>query len=193
MISKISGTIFAKHIDHIEVDIGNGITLLVYMPPSNINNINEKDNLKNIYTSLQLRQDSIMIFGFLELQDRLTFEKLITISGVGPRLAIAILSTMNSSEIFQAIESENSHLMTQVPGVGKRTADRMILELKGKLELSQNSTLTFEENNEVIDSLTALGYSAKEAQSAASKIPKGQNLSLEDRIRISLQNISSND
>ena len=170
MISKISGTIYAKHIDHIEVEIGNGITLLVYMPPSNINNINEKDTL-----------------------DRLTFEKLITISGVGPRLAIAILSTMNSSEIFQAIESENSHLMTQVPGVGKRTADRMILELKGKFELPQNSILTFEGNNEVIDSLTALGYSTKEAQSAASKIPKGQNLSLEDRIRIALQNISSND
>ena len=108
-------------------------------------------------------------------------------------MAVAILSAMNSSEIFQAIETENSHLMTQVPGVGKRTADRMILELKGKLQAPQNTILTFESNNEIVESLTALGYSTNEAKSAASKIPTGQNLSLEDRIRIALQNISSND
>ena len=193
MISKISGKIYAKHTDHIEVEIGHGITLVVYMPQSNINSLIEEDTTEEIFTSLQLRQDSITIFGFLDPQDRITFEILITISGVGPKLAVAILSLMNSSEIFQAIETENSHLMTQVPGVGKRTADRMILELRGKLEAPQNSVLTFESNNEIIDSLTALGYSTNEAKSAASKIPTGQNISLEDRIRIALQNISLND
>ncbi|MFL2803335.1 MAG: Holliday junction branch migration protein RuvA [Dehalococcoidia bacterium] len=193
MISKISGKIYGKHSDHIEIEIGHGITLVVYMPPSNISTLIDEDRIEEVFTSLQLRQDSITIFGFLDLQDRITFEKLITISGVGPRLAVAILSAMNSSEIFQAIETENSHLMTQVPGVGKRTADRMILELKGKLQAPQNTILTFESNNEIVESLTALGYSTNEAKSAASKIPTGQNLSLEDRIRIALQNISSND
>tara|TARA_B100001013_G_C24542753_1_gene415337 strand:- start:99 stop:566 length:468 start_codon:yes stop_codon:yes gene_type:complete len=149
-------------------------------------------NSVQLRTSLQLRQDSVTLYGFGTAEDLAAFETLITISGVGPRMALAILSTYDAESLSAIVTAGDIVSLTKVSGVGERTANRIMLELKGKLETfwSTTSANTLD-NNDVYDSLTALGYSRQESRQAISSLPVNQPIDVEEKVRLALDYLSA--
>ncbi len=193
MISQLKGTLESKGEGFIELSVG-GVTFKIHAPTSTLDLIGENGETVKLLTSLQFRQESINIYGFITENDRIAFEALININGVGPRLAIAVLSIFDASSLASAVQAEDSDTFTRVPGVGKRTASRILLELKGKFdqvwEIPDQTSLS----DDVFDSLTALGYSVQEARNAISKLPSresGKPLTTEEKLRHALQYIIS--
>ena len=144
-----------------------------------------------LLTSLQIRQDSITLYGFSTEEDRIAFETLINISGVGPRLAIAILSTFDAGSLSAAVRAEDTVAFTRVSGIGKRTASRIVLELKGKMDHVWSVPASGESIDDVFDSLTALGYSIQEARDAIASVPSHEILTTEEKLRHALQFLTS--
>ena len=186
LISSISGKLEAKGIDYAEVSIG-GITLHASIPTKTSDDLGEIGTHVRLLTSLQIRQDQISLYGFSTEEDRITFDTLININGVGPRLALAILSTFTAGELSAIVNSGSTNTLTQVPGVGKRTADRILLELKGKIDQISDLILVGSDSQDVLAALTALGYSVHEAQQAMASVPRNKDISTEDWIRMALQ------
>ena len=166
------------------------LTLRIIAPTSTLENIGPIGTITSLLTSLQVREDSLTLYGFLTEDDRVTFETLISISGVGPKLAIAILSKFSASALANLVQSGDTKTFTTVPGVGSRTASRILLELKGKMDHIWTIPYESDISDEVFESLTALGYSTQEAQSAISSI-KDTELSTEEKLRLSLQFLTS--
>ena len=189
LISAVIGRLISKGSEYIDVEI-SGITLRISTPATTVENIGDLGNEVKILTSLQMRQDSITLYGFITENDRNAFDTLITISGVGPRLALAILSTFDAASLAAAVSSEDVNAFKSVSGVGNRTANRILLELKGKMEQTWSIPSDPNELNDVFDSLTALGYSIQEARAAIGAI-NSDNLSTEEKIRMALENITN--
>ncbi len=144
-----------------------------------------------ILTHLVTREDAQLLYGFLSEEERTLFRALIKISGIGPRIGLAILSGMNASDLVNAIENGESGLLTRIPGIGKKTAERLVLELKGKLlgvGLSSSLPTSNANHADIISALVALGYSEREAQSATKALPPETSVS--DGIRLSLQHLT---
>jgi Holliday junction DNA helicase RuvA len=143
---------------------------------------------------LLVREDALTLFGFSSEEQRSLFELLLTVQGVGPRLALAVLSTLSIDLLRRAVATEQPDVLDRVPGVGKRTAEKIVFSLKDKLGTSAGlgaiSTAT-DVDTEVLGALTALGYSVVEAQSAVQSIPKGAANTTEERIMAALQYFSS--
>jgi Holliday junction DNA helicase RuvA len=145
-----------------------------------------------------MREDGIALYGFLTEEDRNAFEQLITVSGVGPKVALALLSFMDAPTLYKAIADEDQQRLGLAPGVGKRLAARLILELKGKLPTlttagSAGGTTGGASGRiqaEVLEALIGLGYSAAEAHAALAKIPQDQALTLEQQITYALRTFS---
>ena len=133
LISAVTGLLISKGSEYVDVEIA-GITLRISTPVTTVENIGNLGDEVKILTSLQMRQDSITLYGFITENDRNAFDTLITISGVGPRLALAILSTFDAASLAAAVSSEDVNAFKSVSGVGNRTANRILLELKGKME-----------------------------------------------------------
>ena len=186
LISSISGNLEAKGADYAEISIG-GITLHASIPTKTSDDLGEVGSFVQLLTSLQVRQDQISLYGFSTKEDRITFDTLININGVGPRLALAILSTFTAGELAATVNTGDGDTLTQVPGVGKRTASRILLELKGKIEQISDVVPVENESQDVLAALTALGYSVQEARQAMANIHPNEDISTEDRIRIALQ------
>lgn len=193
MISQLKGTLESKSDGFVELSVG-GVTFRIHTPSSTLDYIGEIGETIKLLTSLQFRQDSINVYGFLTENDRMAFEALININGVGPRLAIAVLSTFDASSLASAVQTEDSDTFTRVPGVGKRTASRILLELKGKFDQVWEIPAQMSISDDVFDSLTALGYSVQEARNAIAKLPSqesGEPLTTEEKLRHALQYITS--
>ena len=186
LISAIFGNLETKGVDFADISIG-GITLRANIPTKTSEDLGEVGSSVRLHTSLQVRQDQISLYGFSTEEDRITFDTLININGVGPRLALAILSTFTAGELSTVVNSEDSNTLTQVPGVGKRTASRILLELKGKVDQISDIITVDNKAQDVLAALTALGYSAQEARQAMANVPPNENISGEDWIRIALQ------
>ena len=143
-------------------------------------------------THLQVREDAHQLFGFATETEREAFKALIKISGVGSRTALAILSGMSVNELVQTIALQESGRLTQVPGIGKKTAERLLLELKGKLApdlgIGDSKPRVIEVTNEILQALLALGYSEKEALLTLKQIPPDSSVS--DGIRLGLKHLS---
>ena len=189
LISAIKGQLVNKGPDYVDVEI-TGITLRVSTPTTTMESICDLGGEIRLLTSLQMRQDSITLYGFVSENDRNAFDTLITISGVGPRLALAILSTFTAVSLAAAVTAEDVNAFKMVPGVGNRTANRILLELKGKMEQSWSIPSDSTDSNDVFDSLMALGYSIQEAREAISSIDS-KDLSVEEQIRMALENIAN--
>ena len=189
LISAVTGRLTSKGSEYVDVEI-SGITLRISTPITTVENIGNLGDEVKILTSLQMRQDSITLYGFITENDRNAFDTLITISGVGPRLALAILSTFDAASLAAAVSSEDVNAFKSVAGVGNRTANRILLELKGKMEQTWSMPSDPSEVDDVFDSLTALGYSIQEARAAIGSI-NSDNLSTEEKIRIALENITN--
>ena len=184
--SAIIGNLETKGVDFADISIG-GITLRANISTKTSEDLGEVGRSVRLHTSLQVRQDQISLYGFSTEEDRITFDTLININGVGPRLALAILSTFTAGELSTVVNSEDSNTLTQVPGVGKRTASRILLELKGKVDQISDIITVDNKAQDVLAAFTALGYSAQEARQAMANVPPNEDISGEDWIRIALQ------
>ena len=189
MISGIEGDIQSFGDGYVDVSIG-GIIFRVNIPNGLISDSETIGTSVSLSTSLQIRQDSLSIYGFNSSAMRDFFETLITINGVGPRLALAILSVFDSETLHTVVETEDSDSLIRVPGVGKRTANRIILELKGKIEQLNPDAQILSPDDDVFNSLTALGYSIQEAREAIKNVPD-QSSNTEVKLRAALQFLNS--
>jgi holliday junction DNA helicase RuvA len=147
-----------------------------------------------LYTRLIVREDLLALYGFGSETEREMFDTLLKVSGVGPKLAIAILSNMSLDNLRAAIASDKPDMLTRVPGVGKKMAQKIVLELKDKIPTSADG-MTFGDfdttNSDVMDALTSLGFSIIEAQSAVQSLPASAPKDVQERIRLCLQYLSS--
>ena len=189
MIAALEGTLDGYGNDFVIVKVG-GISIRVYVPsPASLGSVGERVRLR---TSLQFKENYIAIYGFASSEELELFEMLISVSGNGPKAALSMLSVMTSEQLSLAIAAGDIDMLTQVPGLGKKMASRLVLELKGKLESWQLSAAASPEaavNSEVLAALKSLGYTTAEAMAAMAAIPDSTDLSLEDKIRLSLQQL----
>jgi len=189
IISSITGQLDATGADWADLNIGN-ITLRINVPNSTLEKLGNPGKQIKIHTSLQVREDSLDLFGFATIEECSTFELLITINGVGPRLALAILSTLNPSTISAAVETGDTSVLSSVSGVGKKTAERIILELKGKIVSNMTTDLSTYEDDEVLEALTALGYKTQEARKAIQDTDEMTHLTIEEKVRRVLEKMA---
>jgi Holliday junction DNA helicase RuvA len=191
MIGRIQGILVSIHPPRLLVDC-QGIGYEVDVPMSTLYQLPQAGQTITLLTHFQVREDAQQLFGFATENEREAFRQLIKISGVGSRTALAVLSGMSVNELAQAIALQEATRLTQVPGIGKKTAERLCLELKGKLApdlgLVAGKTQAVDANSEVLQALLALGYSEKEALLALKQIPPDTSVS--DGIRMGLKYLS---
>ena len=191
MIGRIQGTLVSVHPPRLLVDC-QGIGYEIDVPMSTLYQLPQAGQKITLLTHFQVREDAQQLFGFATETEREAFRQLIKISGVGSRTALAVLSGMSVNELAQAIALQEAGRLTQVPGIGKKTAERLCLELKGKLApdpgITGDKPQAIEASSEVLQALLALGYSEKEALLALKQIPPETSVS--DGIRMGLKYLS---
>jgi Holliday junction DNA helicase RuvA len=188
MIAALKGKLQALGSDWAIVDVG-GIGFQVYMPTSTLSTLGATGEEVELHTHLYIREDNATLYGFAKPEELGLFQTLIGVSGLGPRLALAMLSAMGIEKLAMAIATGSADLLTEIPGVGKKTANRLILELKEKIGaawLAAPAAELAEENAEVVAALTSLGYSVREATRAIATLPPDQKLTLEEKIKLAL-------
>jgi holliday junction DNA helicase RuvA len=195
MIASIKGILEARRASYVIVHIG-GFSIRVFAPTTTSNRLGEIGSEVSLYTHFYVREDGMALYGFTSEVDRDAFEQLIGISGVGPKLALALLSMMDAQTFYQAIADEDQQRLALTPGVGKKLAARLVLELKGKLPslgtLGSNGALSpsGKLQSEVLEALLGLGFTAAEAQAALSKIPQDRSMTLEEQITFALRSFT---
>ena len=191
MIATLEGVLEQRGSDSVIVNVG-GIGFQVYVPGSVLNQPGTIDHKVLLHTYLHTGGDNIALYGFISSEELDLFKSLISISGVGPRVALALLSALNAEQVVMAIASENTELISQVPGIGKRIANRIVLELKGKVDKgwTRQGLSISQEDGDVVAALTSLGWSLREATRAVSSIPGAQDLDIEEKVKLALQQLS---
>ncbi|MEW5891981.1 MAG: Holliday junction branch migration protein RuvA [Pseudomonadota bacterium] len=190
MIGRLSGTLLEKHPPQIVIDV-NGVGYEVDVPMSTLYNLPATGERVTLLTHFAVREDAQQLYGFLTAAERDTFRQLIRISGVGPKLALAVLSGLSVADLAQAVALQEAGRLTKIPGVGKKTAERLLLELKGKLadEIVDATGATARgAGGDVLNALIALGYSEKEAALAVKALPEG--VAVEEGIRLALKSLA---
>jgi Holliday junction DNA helicase RuvA len=191
MIATVEGILEYRGNDSVIINVG-GIGFRVYVPGSTLSQLGAVKGKVFLYTHLHVREDNISLYGFASSEELALFKNLISVSGVGSKLALALLSTSNPGQLVMAITSGDIDLLSQVPGIGKKMASRLIVELKGKLEKEwKEVALPLAPGSaDVIAALTGLGYSLAEATKAISKLPDSEGLSLEEKVKMALQQVA---
>lgn len=191
MIGRIAGTLLEKNPPQLLVDC-QGVGYEVDVPMSTFYNLPSLGERVVLLTHLAIREDAHVLFGFGTAEERATFRQLIKISGVGARTALAILSGMSVADLAQAITLQEAGRLTRVPGIGKKTAERLLLELKGKLGADlgavSGGAAAGDHSSDILHALLALGYSDKEALQALKTLPAGSSVS--DGIKLALKSLS---
>lgn len=192
MIASIRGAIQLKGVDHVVINVG-GIGIQVYVPSSTLNSLSDLGSEVDLQTFLVVRDDAISLFGFRTLEEKRLFELLVGVNGVGPRLALSVLSIMSAEETASSIVTGNIDALVSVPGIGRRTAGRIVLELQNRMEKEWGMTIIAaqQSHGELAVALGALGYSTSEIQSAIARLGDVSNLTLEDQVRNALQSLGS--
>jgi len=158
------------------------------MPTSTLSTLGAVGEEVELYTHFYLREDNATLYGFATAEELALFQTVTAVSGVGPKLALAMLSAMSAEKLAMAIGSGSTELLSEVPGVGKKMASRLVLELRGKLMAGGLAPAELaEENADVLTALTSLGYSVREATGAIATLPQDQKLSLEEKVKLALQ------
>ena len=172
MIGRLTGLLAGKSPPQLLVDV-NGVGYEVDVPMSTFDNLPGLGERIVLLTHFVVREDAQLLYGFLTHDERATFRQLIRISGIGPRLALSILSGLSVNELAQAITRQDSGRLVKVPGIGKKTAERLLLELKGKLgdALAAPASVASDAQADILQALLALGYSDKEAAAALKALP----------------------
>jgi len=192
MISILRGNIISQETDGITVDV-NGIGFHV-MVPTHLRDSLQPGEAVYLYTRMIVREDAWILCGFETKEGREVFDLLLTVNGIGPRLALSILSTLTPETIRRAVFTEQAEIFNRVPGIGKKTAQKIVLHLQDKLPSAEGLaplSKISDVDTEVLAALTALGYSLVEAQSALQFIPRDTPQDVETRLRIALQYFSA--
>ncbi len=192
MIAALRGEVIGRGEDHLVVETG-GVGFKVFATQEMVLHVVIGDPVF-LHTYLVVREDSLSLFGFETEELRDLFVLLLGVNGVGPRIALAILSSMTPDAIRRSVLSEQPDLFARVSGVGRKTAQKIILYLQGKVggELTVSAEPgTIEVDAQVLDALTGLGYSIVEAQAAIQSIPRGSASDVETRLRLALQYFSN--
>ncbi len=182
MIGRLSGKLVAKHPPQVLVDVG-GVAYEVDVPMSTFYSLPATGDPVTLHTHLAVREDAHALYGFATLEERSAFRQLIRISGVGARTALSVLSGLSVAELAQAVAMQDAVRLTKVPGIGKKTAERLMLELKGKITETQARPASGA--SDVVNALIGLGYSEKEALAAVKGLPPG--LAVTEGIRAALK------
>ena len=203
MYAYIKGELAEKNIDHIVVEAG-GIGYLIYVPAQSIDYIPDEGDQIKVYTYLYIREDAMVLYGFLTKDDLEIFKMLITVSGIGPKGGLGILSTLSADDLRFAILSGDSKTISKAPGIGAKTAQRVIIDLKDKMSLEEafekkldnnadgvQKTLNSSIKNDAVLALSALGYSSAESLKAVSKVDITDDMDVEDVLKLALKNMSS--
>lgn len=189
MIGRIAGILLEKNPPQVLVDCG-GVGYEVDVPMSTFYNLPALGERILLLTHQVVREDAHLLYGFGTQAERATFRELVKISGVGPRTALSILSGLSVADLAEAVTLQEAGRLTRVPGIGKKTAERLLLELKGKLgaDLGLPGAPVDAAGADILKALTALGYSDKEASLAVKQLPAGAGVS--DGIRQALKLLS---
>lgn len=188
MIASLRGKLESIGGDNAVIDVG-GVGYLVYMPTSTLTVLGLVGETVYLRTHLVMRDDSVTLYGFASEEELELFQTLTGVSGLGPRLGLAMLSAMSVEQLTSAIATGSAEVLTSVPGIGKKMAQRLILELKDKIAEGLILAPTAEiaaENADVLAALTALGYAASEAGPAVASLPHSE-MPLEEKVRLALQ------
>lgn len=189
MIGRVTGTLAAKSPPQLLIDVG-GIGYEVDVPMSSFYNLPALGERVTLLTHFIVREDAQILFGFLTHDERQTFRLLIKITGVGPRMALALLSGLSVGELAQAVARQETGRLVKVPGIGKKTAERLLLELKGKLAdaVSAPASVASDAQADILQALIALGYSDREAAAALKSLPADASVS--DGIKLALKSLA---
>lgn len=191
MIGRIAGVLLEKNPPQILVDC-NGVGYEIDVPMSTFYNLPGLGEKVVLHTHLAIREDAHVLFGFANHEERATFKQLIKISGIGARTALSILSGMTVADLAQAITLQEAGRLIKVPGIGKKTAERLLLELKGKLGADLGHTggapAMPDASSDILNALIALGYSDKESLMALKLLPRDCGVS--DGIKLALKSLS---
>ena len=190
MITQLEGELVGSGVDWIDLKLV-GITVRVFVPENTVDGRNLTDGLLRVYTVFVIKDDSPILYGFKDSETRSVFDSLNKVGWIGPKLALSILSKFDYNSLTVAVESGDVDSLSQVPGVGKRTASRIMLELSGKLQLQSDSDLETAEVESLVQALTSLGYSNSEVF----KVINSGNISslqtVEEKIRACLEILSA--
>jgi len=191
MIATLEGTLEYCGIDSAVIKVG-GVGVQVYLPGSTLSQLGALGDKVSLYTHLYVKEDNISLYGFASTEEVALFKNLISISGIGPKVALALLSKLSAEQLATAIISGNVDLIQQVPGIGKKMANRLVVELRDKLEREwKEAALPLApKDSDAIAALTSLGYSLREAAQVVSSIPNSSELSLEEKVKTALQELA---
>jgi len=183
LIGRLSGKLAAKQPPQVLIDVG-GVAYELDVPMSTFYSLPATGEAVSLYTHLVVREDAHVLYGFATLEERAAFRQLIRISGIGARTALAVLSGLSVGDLAQAVTLQEAARLTRIPGIGKKTAERLLLELKGKLA-EATAAAGGRAGSDVVNALVALGYSDKEAHAAVRDLAPG--VPLAEAIRAALK------
>lgn len=192
MISRLTGKLVEKTPPQVVVDV-NGVAYEADVSMQTFYVLPPLNETVQLYTQLVVREDAHLLFGFATAGERATFRQLVKVSGIGAKTALGILSAMTSDELVQAVAQEDVKRLSSAPGIGKKTAERMVLELRGKLVSEQATAGLFapaaalDETDDIVSTLLALGYNEREAKAAVKGIPAGTDVG--EGVRLALKNL----
>ena len=191
MIGRLTGIMLEKNPPQILLDV-QGVGYELDVPMSTFYNLPPLNEKVVLHTQLIVREDAHLLYGFLSNDERLAFRQLLKISGVGPKLALSVLSGLSLSDLASAVANKEAGRLTKIPGVGKKTAERLLLELQGKFVATGNSlaqgAAASTSGNDIVNALQSLGYNEKEADWAVKQLSKEATVS--DGIRQALKLLS---
>jgi len=191
MIGRLAGTLLEKNPPQIVLDV-QGVGYEVDVPMSTFYNLPALHEKVVLHTQLIVREDAHLLYGFLTHEERTAFRQLLKISGVGPKLALSVLSGLSLSDLAHAVANKDALRLTRIPGVGKKTAERLLLELQGKFTVTgagmAQGMPVVSSASDIVNALLGLGYNEKEADWAAKQLPK--DASVPDGIRQALKLLS---
>lgn len=189
MIGRITGTLLEKIPPTVCIDVG-GVGYEVDVPMSTLYDMPDTGARVTLYTHLAVREDAHTLYGFLTANERSAFRSLIKVTGIGARTALAVLSGMSVQDLANAITRQETGLLTRVPGIGKKTAERLLLELRGKLgaDLESDVSRPASGRDDILNALLSLGYSSSESQAALKALP--DNVDVAEGIRLALKSLS---
>jgi Holliday junction DNA helicase RuvA len=196
MIATLRGILLATAADHAIIETG-GIGWLVYLPRQVVAGLGTLGSEVRLFTHLQVREDAMTLYGFATAEQRQLFETLLGVSGVGPKVALSLLGANTPDELKASIAAGDVTHLARTPGIGKKTAERLVLELKGKIDLrgvavpSGATPAQAALNADLAELLTNLGFSAIEANRAIAALPADTPADLEERLRLALRYFGS--
>ena len=189
MIASLRGTVESLSSDFAIINV-NGVGFKVYMPTSVLSTLGTIGEEVKLHTHLHLKEDEATLYGFGSADELTLFQTLISVSGLGPKMALATLSAMSVDQVAMAIATGSADLLIRVPGIGRKMADRIVLELKDKIGaglIATPAAQLAQENSDVLGALTSLGYSISEASRAVATLPPSSDMPLEEKIKLALQ------